>query len=376
MPRSPTARALAASLAAALVAVPVSPAASRTRPAPATPARSPSTSTADRVQGLRRPTAPSGTLTFKVTQHGRRRHRVLPAGRGRAAGHLRGRERRPRPHPRPRRPGPARHVLHGVQAGHGRRRDPGRVHRDRLGHSRSARRATSREQLEDAEASYVAYVKDQAGALDRGHRRRSPTPTRAGDDDDGPRPVRTDARPLGARSSPSRSRSATSTRCSTLREADLAEGDDLERLAPHREGPVAADARRQRRRGLRAADPGGARRGRGRPRRRTPSSCVDKVNAPDFTFEAFQISQRRQGAARRGRHRQGHRRGGDLVAHRPVGLPGQRRRRAGRVRGAARRRRGRGRRARRRRSTSGSTRSTRCSPSTARSRPASSPTTS
>ena len=44
--------------------------------------------------------------------------------------------------------------------------------------------------------------------------------------------------------------------------------------------------------------------------------------------------QRRQGTARRGRHRQGHRRGGPLLAHRPVGLPGQRRGFAGRGPGA------------------------------------------
>ncbi len=43
--------------------------------------------------------------------------------------------------------------------------------------------------------------------------------------------------------------------------------------------------------------------------------------------------QRLQGPARRGRQRQDHRRGGHLVAHRPVGLPGQRRRRPGRLRG-------------------------------------------
>ena len=40
--------------------------------------------------------------------------------------------------------------------------------------------------------------------------------------------------------------------------------------------------------------------------------------------------QRRQGSAGRGRDRQGDRRGGVLVADRPVGLPGQRRRRPGR----------------------------------------------
>ena len=45
--------------------------------------------------------------------------------------------------------------------------------------------------------------------------------------------------------------------------------------------------------------------------------------------------QRRQGAARRGGHRQDHRRGGPLLAHRPVGLRGQPRGLAGRRPGAA-----------------------------------------
>ena len=45
--------------------------------------------------------------------------------------------------------------------------------------------------------------------------------------------------------------------------------------------------------------------------------------------------QRRQGAARRGRHRQDHRRGGPLLAHRPVGLRRQRRGLQGGHRGAA-----------------------------------------
>ena len=65
--------------------------------------------------------------------------------------------------------------------------------------------------------------------------------------------------------------------------------------------------------------------------------------------------------ARGGRHRQGHRRGGVLVAHRPVGLPGQRRRRPGRLRGRPADRRGEGPGARRASSTPGSPTSRRCS---------------
>ena len=45
-----------------------------------------------------------------------------------------------------------------------------------------------------------------------------------------------------------------------------------------------------------------------------------------------QARQRRQGTAGRSRHRQGHRRGGNLVPHRSLGLPGQRRRRPDRLR--------------------------------------------
>ena len=76
--------------------------------------------------------------------------------------------------------------------------------------------------------------------------------------------------------------------------------------------------------------------------------------------------QRLARAARGGRHRQGDRRGGVLVAHRPVGLPGQRRRRPRRVRGRAADRRGEGPRARRAARPPASTSSRRCSTSTAR----------
>ena len=54
---------------------------------------------------------------------------------------------------------------------------------------------------------------------------------------------------------------------------------------------------------------------------------ADEVNAPDFTFEAFQIANGAKELLDEVADRQGHRRGGDLVAHRPLGLPGQRRRR-------------------------------------------------
>ncbi len=52
----------------------------------------------------------------------------------------------------------------------------------------------------------------------------------------------------------------------------------------------------------------------------------------DGRADRGQAGQRRQGAAGRSGHGQGHRRRGSLVAHRPVGLPGQRGRRPDRVR--------------------------------------------
>ena len=62
-------------------------------------------------------------------------------------------------------------------------------------------------------------------------------------------------------------------------------------------------------------------------------TLYDKTRDPDLHRRPDR--QRLPRPARRGRHRQGHRRGGVLVADRPVGLPGQRRRRPGRLRRAA-----------------------------------------
>ena len=97
---------------------------------------------------------------------------------------------------------------------------------------------------------------------------------------------------------------------------------EVDRLAPAREGPLAAEGLhpddRRRAQDLRRRPDGE------HPDPRHPGGGPDLHRRPD--------RQRLQGPARRGRHRQDHRRGGHLVAHRPVGLPGQRRRRPGRLR--------------------------------------------
>ena len=68
-----------------------------------------------------------------------------------------------------------------------------------------------------------------------------------------------------------------------------------------------------------------------RLRRRSPTSCSPTSRSCVAKCQGRRASrrvaarQRRQGAARRGRHRQDHRRGGPLLAHRPLGLRGQRR---------------------------------------------------
>ena len=96
-------------------------------------------------------------------------------------------------------------------------------------------------------------------------------------------------------------------------------------------------------------------------------ALADEVNSPDLHARGVPDRERRQGPARRGRRQQGHRRGGDLVAHRPLGLPGQRRGRQGRLRGPRRRRRGAGPRPAPSSSTPGSPRRSRCWPRRARS---------
>ena len=127
--------------------------------------------------------------------------------------------------------------------------------------------------------------------------------------------------PTRSGSSRSRSRSATSTRARRPRGRRARPGAAVDRLPPDREGPV----------GRPACSPT-----RGQIADQLVADTKDlQSRIPTLDLHARRARQRRQGAARRGRHRQDHRRGGPLLAHRPVGLPGQRRGRAGRGRGAA-----------------------------------------
>ena len=77
-------------------------------------------------------------------------------------------------------------------------------------------------------------------------------------------------------------------------------------------------------------------------RRRSPTQLVTRhrrpqarVNATDFAVGAVPDRQRRKGTARRARRLQDHGRRGDLVGNRPVGHPGQHRRRIRGLRVAA-----------------------------------------
>ena len=222
-----------------------------------------------------------------MTNDGRRRHRVLPARRGRPADRRRGREHRPRAHPRPRRAGRS-------PAPTSRRASPAWSATASAPSSPSPTRGVevgptgdTADQLAAAEASYVAYVKDQVGPLIAGTQAFAAAYI-AGDDDDARSPVRRHARALGAH---------RARRRVVRRPRPAARPARGRPRGGRRPGPAGTSSRRtcgaragrQRRRDVRAAHRRAARRGRGRPRRRTPSSSSTSVNAADFTFEAFQI---------------------------------------------------------------------------------------
>ena len=301
-----------------------SPAASRTRRAPAasgasTWSRPPTECKLSATDGAVRDAHVQGQ------EHGRRRDRVLPPGRGRAAG------RRPRSRTSARaspatsscrsRPGTYHTACKPGMVGDGIRAaftvtDSGAS----IGPSGDVAEAAR-----GREGSYIAYVKDQAGTLIAGTQAFADAYA-AGDDDTArdlyaghrvalgadrarrgvvrrPRPAA--RRPRGGpRGGRTPGAAGTGSRRTCGRRRPTANGGETY---------VAADDR-------------GARGRRGRPRgqhrgarRQGQRARLHVRGVPD--------RERRQGAPRRGRERQGHRRGGDLVAHRPVGLPGQRRRR-------------------------------------------------
>ena len=206
----------------------------------------------------RRCTAPSGTLTFRVKNTGadttefyllgEDRLRIVGEVENVGPGLTRDLVVQARPG----------HVLHVVQAGHGGRRDRGRVHGHGLGRVARARRATSRRSCRTPRTAYIAYVKDQAGALISATEAFADAYA-AGDDATARDLYATGPRPLGAH----RARRGVVRRPrSPARRprGGRAGGRGMDRLAPHREGPLAARGRRERRHRLR---PPHARRARG-----------------------------------------------------------------------------------------------------------------
>ena len=282
----------------------------------------------------RRPTAPAGNLTLLVTNAGTQGHRVLPARRGRPADRRRGREHRPGHLTRDlvvQRPGRAATSPPASRAWSARASaptSPSPIRRGGRGRRRRRRSWSTRRT-----ANYAAYVKDQSDQLVDEDRRSSSTPTRPATTT---RPARSTpgARSTGSGSRRWPSRSATSTRRWTSARPTSSRA---------RSGPAGTGSRRtsgrQRAEGYTPLTDRGA----GDVRRRPAGQHRDARRAgPGAHLHRRPDRQRLARPARRGRHRQGDRRGGVLVAHRPVGLPGQRRRRPGRFEGvqplAARRR--------------------------------------
>ena len=139
-----------------------------------------------------------------------------------------------------------------------------------------------------------------------------------------------------ARSTPTRARTGSGSRRSPSRSATSTRRWTSARptSSPARSGPAGTGSRRtcgpQRAEDYTPLTP----RQRGDVRRRPARQHRDPRQAhPGARRSPSTRSPTAPRAARGGRDRQGHRRGGVLVAHRPVGLPGQRRRRPRRLRG-------------------------------------------
>lgn len=143
------------------------------------------------------------------------------------------------------------------------------------------------DQLKAAEASYVAYVKDQVGALIAGTEAFADAYT-AGNDDIA-REQYADTRAHWERIEPVAESFGDLDPLLDLREADVEEGTawsgwhliekDLWQPAPDANGGVAYVPLTQEQRDAAAAD-----------LVKYTQQLVDEVNAPDFTFEAFQIA--------------------------------------------------------------------------------------
>ena len=144
-----------------------------------------------------------------------------------------------------------------VQAGHGRRRDPAPRSPSPDSGARSRPPATTRRSSRTRGRRLSRYVKDQAGHARRRRRRRSPTRTRRATTT---RPARlyAPARVHWERIEPVAESFGDLDPLIDLREADVGRGPDVDRLAPHREGPVAAAPTRTAA-SVRAADAGAAR---------------------------------------------------------------------------------------------------------------------
>ena len=222
--------------------------------------------------------ADSGTLRFSVTNDGRRRHRVLPARRGRPAGRS----------PRSRTSAPASPATSSSRCKPGTyftACKPGMVGdgiRAEFTVNDSGAEVgptgDTADQLAAAEASYVAYVKDQVGALIAGTQAFADAYT-AGDDETA-KSLYADTRAHWERVEPVAESFGDLDPLLDLREADVEEGaawsgwhlieKDLWQPAPDANGGV----------DVRAADARAARRGRGRPRRPTRSSSSTRSTPP------------------------------------------------------------------------------------------------
>ena len=180
------------------------------------------------------------------------------------------------------------------------------------------------DQIAAAEAQYVAYVKDQVGALITGTQAFADAYTSG--DDETARDLYAATRVHWERVEPVAESFGDLDPLLDLREADVEEGatwsgwhmaeKDLWQPAPEANGGVAYVPLTQAQRQVVAAEMVA-----------NTQKLVDAGQRPRLHVRGVPDRERLQGAARRGRHGQGHRRGGDLVAHRPVGLPGERRRR-------------------------------------------------